>query len=196
MDSMDHEWSRTAGSAGSGFDFVSWGRKNGFHFFSALNSEWDDAREIPEDILRLDPPGDYIRFYEEYDGGECPLDFLFGGRGHSLVLYPLCMHREKSRQLLDDVIRLQIKWENWYPGLEEQVKEALDEALIIGEASFRGNIVFLRGKFFLARHMELIGAFGIPSNTENILACGDADGSFYGILRKAVGMDPEQGECI
>ena len=194
MDSMDHEQGRQAGSSGSGFDFVAWGRKNGFHFFSARDSEWDDAREIPEDILRLNPPGDYIRFYGEYDGGECPLDWLYGGRGHMLELYPLCMHREKSRQMLDSVIRLQKKWENWYPGMEEEVKKVLEEALIVGDASFRGCIVFLRGRFFLARSPELTGAFGTPSNTENILACGDSDESFYGILRKAVGLESEQEE--
>ena len=178
------------------FSFAAWSRKNGFHFYPAVGGEYDEIRKIPEDILQLNPPMDYIRFFEKYDGGEGPLFGIYSEKPSSkderLELFPLHRHRETSRSLFDSAINLQKRWENWDPTMDEEVRKLLDEALIIGrigspEGGWHHHIVFLRGYFYLTR--RLIESFGVPFNCENMLLSSgnnEKDESFDGILEKAV----------
>ena len=161
--------------------------EKGTHLKPAFADGWDNVRIIPDDILRLNPPDDFIRFYEVYDGGECRM-----GPSNYLTLYALHTQRERSKALIGAVVSLQEEWEDWWPEAEEDAKALLDETLIVGKygsindtkPSASNYIVYLKGRFYIAPFMKMLIAFHAPECFENVLYRSSAETEFLEILQR------------
>lgn len=130
----------------------------GFEYRRAVWDGWETERPFPEDILRLDPHGDFFEFYGQYDGGTCELN---GKR--RMEVFPLKALRAESLALEKPLVKLSVEWETWIP--EEDLHRLLSEKLLIlgkitpAPAYFHDDYLgYVKGRFFCAPYTSLLTA--------------------------------------
>lgn len=113
-------------------------RRCAFNYREAVDQYWDTERELPEKIMQLEPPTDFVEYYRKYDGG----GQNFTGHGWkycgapsvSLTLYGLEAMEEQKKKLYVYARNRVKEFEEWVSGFSMQrLDSAFRNILVIGE---------------------------------------------------------------